>query len=488
MRLTLLSRASDLARLQAEMVAAAIRRARPGVEVALVTRQSAGDIDGVTPLAAFADKGAFTTDLSDALRTGAADLVVHSWKDLPLETTHPTVIAATLERADPRDLLLVRAETIATRPSTLRILSSSPRRAWLLERALKPLLPWRVDALEFVEVRGNIPTRLKRLLEGQGDALVVAKAALDRLLGGGEAFGTAASAVRSALEPCRWMVLPLHEVPGAPAQGALAVEVAASNTAVIELLQAISHRPTMDAVERERAFLAAHGGGCHEAIASTVLPRDYGVVISAKAKVAGDDADIWTIERATPVPRAAAERIYPRPDERDRAVRRPLALSQPKGSPALFVARADALRADWTIESGQLVWTSGTTSWRKLAARGIWVNGCADGLGDGEPPNVDRLAGRAVRWTRLTHADAAGPDDLAAYAVEMPLPDDLSSRTHFFWTSGTQFRRALEKWPSIRHRVHASGPGRTADVVREATGSPAGVWLDYEQWYRDTCL
>jgi hydroxymethylbilane synthase len=135
-----------------------------------------------------------------------------------------------------------------------------------------------------------------------------------------------------------------------------------------------------------------------------------------------------------------------------------------------------------------MIWASGSTTWRKLAARGIWVNGCADGLGDAELPNADWLAGRKLKWIRLTHAEAAGPGDLAAYAVETPLPADLAERTHFFWTSGTQFRRACEISPAIRGRVHASGPGRTAQVVRDAVGSSAGVWLDYDQWYRDTCL
>jgi hydroxymethylbilane synthase len=487
-RLKILSRASDLARLQAAMVADAIRSAWPDVDISLMTRQSAGDLDAVTPLASFADKGAFTADLSDALEAGAADMVVHSWKDLPLESPRATVIAATLERADPRDVILVRAEVVDAEPSTLRILSSSPRRAWLLERALRPLLPWRVETLEFLPVRGNVPTRLKRLLEGQGDALVVAKAALDRLLSGRSEFAGADAAVRGALAKCRWMALSLRDVPGAPAQGALAVEVAASNTGLIERLKSISHRPTWDAVQAERAFLALHGGGCHEAIAATVLSRPYGSVMSAKAKIAGEEADIWTIKRAMSSQRTALANVFPRPDERDRAERRDLPVTQPGRDTALMVSRSEALPASWAIPAGQLVWASGSITWQKLAARGIWVNGCADGLGDAELPNVDRLAGREVSWTRLTHADAARPGDLAAYAVTTRLPDDLVSRTHFFWTSGTEFLRACEMCPSIRERSHASGPGRTADVLRDVVGPSAGVWLNYEHWLRDTCL
>ena len=98
-RVRILSRASDLARLQAMLVSRALQAQFPELDIQLLTRASAGDRDGTTPLAAMPDKGAFTSDLSDALLKGHADLVVHSWKDLPLEDRDGTTVAATLERA-----------------------------------------------------------------------------------------------------------------------------------------------------------------------------------------------------------------------------------------------------------------------------------------------------------------------------------------------------------------------------------------------------
>jgi hydroxymethylbilane synthase len=132
------------------------------------------------------------------------------------------------------------------------------------------------------------------------------------------------------------------------------------------------------------------------------------------------------------------------------------------------------------------VWAAGTRTWQKLADRGIWVHGCADGLGDEEAPDVDRLAGRALSWLRLTHSEAVDSpaDTLATYAVARALPADLGSRTHFFWTSGTLFRRALEAHPGLTAAWHASGPGRTARALRDELG-PSGrvsIWLEYEQW------
>lgn len=522
MRVTLLSRASDLARLQALQVARALEARWPELDVILRTRTASGDRDTTTPLASLVDKGAFTADLSGALAEGDADAVVHSWKDLPLEGRPDTAIVATLERADPRDVLLVRRDVLAERPRVLRVLSSSPRRSWLLSQALPALLPWPIDGTRFVPVRGNITTRIAKLTgrastpdlaavpdaatfardappapgatpAGAGadteppHALVVAKAALDRLLGFGPPFEEAARAVRGLLASCTWMVLPLREVPGAPAQGALAIE-AARGSPILDRLQAISHLPTWNAVQKERDVLASYGGGCHEAIGATVLPREFGTVVSVRGRSsAGTVEHGWLLTEAGPLPPPAAPgAIWPRPDERHRGRRRALAASAPGDGGGFWVARAEALPDNWRVGTDRLVWAAGLTTWKRLAARGIWVHGCADGLGDAESPALEALAGRPVSWHRLTHATAAAgdPSAIATYVVDDPLPDDLPARTHFFWTSGTLFQAALQRWPELRHRWHGSGPGRTWRTITETLGSSgrARVWLDYEDW------
>jgi hydroxymethylbilane synthase len=489
MRVRILSRASDLARLQAMLVSRALQDRWPDVDPVLLTRAAAGDRDGETPLAALPDKGAFTADLSEALGAGAADLVVHSWKDLPLEGRPDTTIAATLERADPRDLLLMRLDAVARRPRIVHVLSSSPRRAWLLEQALPGLLPWPVDEIRCAPVRGNVPTRLARLLEGRGDALVVAKAAIDRLLGFGPPFEDAAARVRRVLTDCAWMVLPLRDVPGAPAQGALAVEAAAaSHGALRDRLHALSHQPTWDAVTLERHILGAHGGGCHEAVGATVLPREYGRVVSVRAHTAVGQDEQWTlVDAGSAPPRVSAAKIWPRPEERHDARRHALEVAQPEGATGFWVARAEALPERWSVAPGRLVWAAGGTTWRRLAARGVWVHGGAEGLGDAEAPGVDLLAGRRVDWQRLTHAAAAEPGALATYVVAETLPDDLPNRSHFFWTSGRLLVEALERWPEIGHGWHGSGPGRTWRALREALPSTdrARVWLDYAHWHQE---
>jgi hydroxymethylbilane synthase len=170
--------------------------------------------------------------------------------------------------------------------------------------------------------------------------------------------------------------------------------------------------------------------------------------------------------------------------------RRPLAVAAPDPAVGLWVARAQAVPDDWRVAPSTPVWAAGSQTRRRLAARGIWVHGSADGLGDEDRPPIDELAGRAVDWRRLTHAGVAEPEALSTYVAETELPADLPARSHFYWMSGDLFNRAIARWPSIRDGWHASGPGRTRAAVLAAIADPSrcGVWLDRESWERDVCL
>ena len=485
--MTLVSRGSALAVLQAELTARALRTRWPDLDVTLATRTSAGDRDSRVALWTAADKGLFTADLSEMVASGEADAAVHSWKDLPIESHPRTEIAATLERADPRDVLLVRRDVVERRSETLTVLSSSPRRAWQIRRSAPKLLPWRVTRVEIREVRGNIPTRLAKLVNGEADALIVAKAALDRLLSA-DAPADVTADVRARLDRCRWMVLPLKEHPTAPAQGALAIEIARNRPEIETRIGAINHAATFRAVQRERAILQSFGGGCHEAMGATVLVRDYGEIVSVRARLTDDSSvEQWTLNSDTrqPLPHSA-DRIWPRRDERDFSRRRMLDVPEPGGRDGLFVTRTEALPAGWQLTDRHLVWVSGLQTWQRLAQRGVWVHGGNDSLGDAEAPSVNTLAGHAVAWQRLTHQGSGDPEALATYVVERQLPRDLAERTHFFWTSATAFLEALAAHPSIRGGWHSSGPGRTARVIRENVESGhATVWLDYDQWHQN---
>jgi hydroxymethylbilane synthase len=492
-RVNVLSRSSALARLQAALVSRALSHAHPGLVVECHTRASAGDRDQASPLWQMGDRGAFTADLSQALLHGEADVVVHSFKDLPIELPSGTTVAGALPRADPRDVLLIRRGIVDAAPAAIGILSSSPRRAFLLQETLPSLLPWPVRAVETQPVRGNIETRLRKLVEGDAHGLVVAKAALDRLLTFGAPFDGEAAAVRAYLNQCHWMVLPMREFPWAPAQGALALEIREGRPDLQMLLDGIVCRATTSAVTAERQVLAAHGGGCHQALGAAIIDAPYGRVVSVRARGPADEHECrWELAASRPgFPRASAERVWPAPGEEVAANRSAVPAQRPRPDVGLRVTRADALPSGWAPTPDTCVWAAGGQTWRKLAAHGIWVHGCADGLGDDARPPVDALAGRDVSWVRLTHAASANTAEaVATYSVSTKLPEDLPSRSHFFWTSGSLFKSALSRWPALARGWHASGPGRTHQAIVEALGDAgrAGVWLDRTSWERDVCL
>ena len=184
MLLRISARQSDLARLQARLVGRALQEKVPHLQIEFQFRESLGDKNLQDPLWKMPEKGVFTEDFYQDLIQEKTDLVVHSWKDLPTDEKPDTRIQATLPRADARDLLLLKKEWNRDL-GALKIFSSSPRRAHNLRDFLPQVLPNFKSgrAIIFENVRGNIPTRVRKLVESDDvHGLIVAKAALDRLL------------------------------------------------------------------------------------------------------------------------------------------------------------------------------------------------------------------------------------------------------------------------------------------------------------------
>jgi hydroxymethylbilane synthase len=227
--LRIATRGSRLARWQAERVAAFL-----GGDVELVIVSTTGDQRTDVPIWTIGGTGVFVKEVQQAVLDGAADLAVHSAKDLPSETAAGLVLAAVPERADPRDALV--GARLADIPAGGRIGTGSVRR----QAQLASLRP----DLRFESIRGNIETRVAKA--GELDAVVVAMAALERL-------GLAGRAAE-VLDPSAM----LPQV----AQGALAVECRAGDSAVAARLAAIDDPAAHRAVEAERAFLRQLGGGC----------------------------------------------------------------------------------------------------------------------------------------------------------------------------------------------------------------------------------
>ncbi len=492
--LTIAARRSPLARLQAELVGAALQTAHPQLALQYQFSASLGDQRADEPLWQMTEKGVFTADLRQALLAQQCDLVVHSWKDLPIEESGETIITATLPRADQRDVLLVNAERWQSAQAfeKFTVLTSAPRRAQNLRDVLPAALPAQISELEFKPVRGNIQTRVAKLFSENADGLIVAKAALDRLLETtADEYATERSTLRAALARCHWMVLPLRLNPTAAAQGALAIEVKRGDAKLIEWLRAINCFETQSAVERERAILKAYGGGCHQAIGVSVLRRTYGeITFLCGLDMAGQAVTRATLQPLRPrPPKVARTKLWPLERAQSDWFRRtPLNVPQLAGEPPLWIAKASALPDGWQIAPTQRVWASGWETWRKLATRGVWVNGCAEGLGEHEPTQIETLHGAPLAWRKLTHVASHTESTmpvLATYELhpraEEAQPSGMNQAEYFFWSSGSAFQHALTLQPDWLKRTHFCGPGATQEALR-AAGIEPHLCLDHEAW------
>lgn len=238
------TRRSQLAMAQSGQVAEAVRRLT-GRPVELVEITTYGDVSRAA-LAQIGGTGVFVTALRDALLADGIDFAVHSLKDLPTAQPAELVLAAVPVREDPRDVLVardgLRFEDLAALPAVPRIGTGSPRRMAQLNAWARAL----GREIETVPIRGNIDTRLSFVAKGELDAVVLAAAGLTRIGRIGEAT--------QFLDPD--LVLP------APGQGALAIECAARNAALVAVLAELDDPHTRAAVTAERSLLAALEAGC----------------------------------------------------------------------------------------------------------------------------------------------------------------------------------------------------------------------------------
>ena len=259
MSLRIATRGSGLALKQTQRVAELISQKFPAIQLETLVVSTAGDRDTKTPIQEIGGQGVFVTDVQSAVLSGEADIAVHSAKDLPAETNPGLVLASVPERADPRDALV--GFIWNDLPKGALIATGSIRRRSHLSH-LRP-------DLKFQELRGNIETRLLRV--DDVDAILVAKAALDRL----------------GLNPEQMDVLPVSILLPQVGQGALAIECRNEDFEVIQMLKEIEDQKVRSLVDTERAFLAEIGSGCSLPVAAhAVLEKEK---ILLKASIASKD-------------------------------------------------------------------------------------------------------------------------------------------------------------------------------------------------------
>lgn len=280
------TRGSDLALAQANMTQAALTAA--GVDCKIEVIRTIGDKRPDLKLSEFSqgenavlDKGIFTKELEEALLRGDIDFAVHSLKDVPTELADVFEICATLPRAEVADVLLTLDQDFPTDLGALSgkvIATSSVRRAQQLK--------WLSPGVSVVDIRGNVPTRIRKLVESESwDAILLARAGIERLgifTPGRSTFDFEGVKVQAhELAPDRFLP--------AAGQGAVAMEVRKDNARAKEALAKINHAPTFARVTAERAFLAALKAGCQTPVGAWTWFEDDGTTLAMSVRVFDED-------------------------------------------------------------------------------------------------------------------------------------------------------------------------------------------------------
>jgi hydroxymethylbilane synthase len=276
------TRGSALALWQSEEVKRLIGLLPGAPAVELIVIKTRGDLQTDIPLWSTEGKGFFTAELDRALLDKDVDLVVHSLKDLATAMTGGTTIAAVLEREDPRDALLTRdGVAFAELHTGARVGTSSLRRKAFLAKA-------RPD-LKQVELRGNVPTRIRKLDEGEYDAIILATAGLKRL--------GLADRITQRLDTVLF--------PNAAAQGAIAICARAGDETTLRWLRPLDHGASRAAVEAERTMLGRLEGGCQVPLG--VLAKVDGAVLSLYAAACNlDGSNFVSVSRTGTITHPAA--------------------------------------------------------------------------------------------------------------------------------------------------------------------------------------
>jgi len=500
-QLRLATRGSLLAVAQSRQIAAALMASNPGLEVSLKLITTRGDLNLSTPLQSVTDADFFSAEIDQAILAGDADFAVHSRKDLNIRPAG-LMTAAIPTRANPRDVILFRAETPARLRAgkPIRIGSSSARREVNVRRFLRKALP-RLGpdpVLTFQSLRGPVEQRITHLHANPDskdglDAVVIALAGLERLW----ADEDGRVVLQPLLSGLRWMLTPLSECPTAPGQGALVLECRAGDNKVEATLAKLNDAATATAVGAE---FAATGQACpaiDDSLGATAITvPELGTVLFARSR---DQADLAALNWTQPEAPAQA-RGWDGADWTRACQRRRLPIAWDDcAQPALFVAHWHALSNNSPALENRRIWVSGLTSWQHLAALGIWVEGCADGLGFDSLR--DTLSTPVLQLPALTHwavltragaeeswADSGLGQIVATYALETPVDSALTQiratarqATHFFWGSREQYLALRDCLP--RTAEHACGSGKTLRALRDMGEQPR-VFPNRKAWRR----
>jgi hydroxymethylbilane synthase len=378
----LTGRDSRLSLLQLEKVKQKIELAFPAIKVEVIARSSRGDALQDIPLHTVEGTDFFTQEIFDTLTAGHADIAVHSLKDMSSEHFFGPNYFAVIDRDDTRDIAIFNSnvEQKIRRGESIIIGTCSPRREEMAIDFLQKALPQLHKSFKVVtkHIRGNVDTRLRKLDNGEYDGIILATAGINRLL----ANEDDAKIIRPLLANKKLMLLPLIECVPAPCQGAIVAEANPSNEKAVHVLKAINDEKLMKACTQEKKIAAQYGVGCLQRFGVTSITYGEKETIYASGRnSAGSIFNRWT---GLPHIETSGNRFFSSTAFMGRFFEyvyneATIAIDEH----VVYVANYKAVHANSIIDLLQTkkVWAAGTKTWLELAAKGIWIEGCADAFG-----------------------------------------------------------------------------------------------------------
>jgi hydroxymethylbilane synthase len=393
------ARGSLLSVTQSELIQRQLKELT-GDDFEIIKIKTEGDIKVDQPLWQMEGKDFFTKELDHALVKGQVDLVIHSYKDLGSVRPQGIELAAITERNYPFDIMLIKQSTIESMKNQTRnafvIGTSSPRRIVNLEKHIHQYIPHlsHHTHISCKMLRGNVNTRIEKLLDNQYDAIVLAMAGLERLATHPDAL----TKLKDLVTGLNFMILPASAFPPAASQGALALEIASNRTDHGELknkLKKVHHAKTAELIGIERERFQSYGGGCHLAVGIHAREIHQQIYVTERGEVDHQNIDEhYKYQACSPIKLSSKDIRFlginktQHPKENtliDQATSYRLKNQLPAISQAhLFVTSSHCIAALKQISNIKTIWCAGTKSFKKIVQAGFWVNGCSDSLGHQE--------------------------------------------------------------------------------------------------------
>jgi len=495
--INIISRSSILAKIQANMVGESIKNSHPDIHIEYITSKTSGDLDQNLDISRGTTLGVFTSDISKKVEESDNSIAVHSWKDFPIVENNATGIYGTLKRADMRDILILKHSLKRKKNiDKLTIMTSSPRRRYAIEKNLKDLVPINFDKIFFKDIRGNIHTRINKFLKDNTHGIIIAKAAIDRIINDNKNNPDKNALIKECLEKHHCMVLPLSIFPSAPAQGAIGIEVANKNRYLIKIVESINHIETFENANLERNIMSEYGGGCSQKIGVSIWNKNNSKIKSING-VTEDNKTLETFDLIEKVYKnTTKQRItkmfnaFPIGKNEQTIFRREESnknneLNEIQDS-LIYITRKNVLKHRPDFQDSCKLITSGVKTWKKAAKKGYWISGTSDSLGQYEITNMKSLFG-AINIIKLTFKNefTTNSNSIDLYELKEPnFPEDIEERDNFFWMSPYAFKIAIKLYPSILKKHHSCGMGNTFDQIKEIIKDEKYLtpYLSYEHW------